>query len=178
MNLYLNWTYDEHALYAHNNTIAKARLYCMHSHNCKYLRIIRELSQGDTASCATQEATNLDGTAFFGPSCLTSAFANERRSSAKFSQLCVWRHHPYSHKNRTCNCLCTCNAWTDTLAKEGLWLANPSAVSRLPVRPYFLATTIVDSRGTQCFKLVTMPTAKICTRFAQSNVNIAIAKAP
>ena len=33
---------------------------------------------------ATQEATNLDGTAFFGPLCLTSAFANERRSSAVY----------------------------------------------------------------------------------------------
>ena len=32
--------------------------------------LIRELSQGDAASCATQEATNLDGTAFFGPLCL------------------------------------------------------------------------------------------------------------
>ena len=96
---------------------------------------IRELSQGNAASCATQEATNLDGTAFFGPLCLTSAFANERRSSAEYSQLCVWRHHPYSHKNRMCNCVCTCNAWTDTLAKEGLWLANPSAASGLPVRP-------------------------------------------
>ena len=64
----------------------------------------RELSQGDAASCATQEgeATNLDGTAFFGPLCFPSAFANERRSSAEFSQLCVWRHHPYSHKNHTC----------------------------------------------------------------------------
>ena len=36
--------------------------------------VIRELSQGDAASCATQEANNLDGTAFFGPLCLTSAF--------------------------------------------------------------------------------------------------------
>ena len=27
----------------------------------------RELSQGDAASCVTQEATNFDGTAFFGP---------------------------------------------------------------------------------------------------------------
>ena len=26
-------------------------------------------------------------------------------------------------------CLCACIAWTDTLAKEGLWLANPSAAS-------------------------------------------------
>ena len=50
---------------------------------------IRELSQGDAASCAMQEATNLDGTAFFGPLCLTSAFANERCSPAEFSQLCV-----------------------------------------------------------------------------------------
>ena len=82
----------------------------------------RALLQGDAASCAMQEATNLDGTAFFGPLCLTSAFANERRSS---------------HKNHMCNCLCTCNAWTDTLAKEGLWLANPSAAAGLPVPPYF-----------------------------------------
>ena len=77
----------------------------------------RELSQGDAASCATQEATNLDGTAFFGPLCLTSAFANERRSSAEFSQLCVYdvtiafqyctTNMANLHKNRTCNCLCT-----------------------------------------------------------------------
>ena len=46
--------------------------------------INRELSQGDAASCATQEATNLDGTAFSVPLCLTSAFANERCSSAVY----------------------------------------------------------------------------------------------
>ena len=49
----------------------------------------RELSQGDAASCATQEATNLDGTAFFGPLCLTSAFANERCSSAVYCRVHV-----------------------------------------------------------------------------------------
>ena len=42
----------------------------------------------------------------------------------------------------------------------------------------FLPTTVVDSRGTQGFKLVTMPNAEICTRHAQSNVGVAIAKAP
>ena len=31
-----------------------------------HMRAMRELSQGDAASCATQEATNLNGTAFFG----------------------------------------------------------------------------------------------------------------
>ena len=39
------------------------------------------------ASCATQEATN--GTAFFGPLCLTSAFANERRSSTVYCRVHV-----------------------------------------------------------------------------------------
>ena len=29
---------------------------------------------------------------------MQARFANARRSSAEFSQLCVWRHHPYSPK--------------------------------------------------------------------------------
>ena len=37
-------------------------------------------------------------------------------------------------------------------------------------------TTLIE--GTHGFKLVTMPTAEICTRHAQSNVGVAIAKAP
>ena len=51
---------------------------------------ISELSQGDAASCATQEATNLDGTALFGPLCITSAFANERRRLAVYNCVCTW----------------------------------------------------------------------------------------
>ena len=112
--------------------------------SCEYTR---ELSQGDAASCATQEATNLDGTAFFGP-CDLQALSQLSRV------LFVYMH-----------------AWTNILAREGLWLANPSAIS---------AITILDSKGMHGFKLVyvTMPTAKICPRHTQSNVGVAIAKAP
>ena len=57
--------------------------------------MIRELSQGDAASCATQEATNLDGTAFFRAVVPYKRFANERRRSAELVEYAstVWDPH-------------------------------------------------------------------------------------
>ena len=124
----------------------------------------RELSQGD----ATQEATNLDGTAFFGPLCLTSAFANERRSSAETARVivCVHAMHERIPSPRKVS------DWLILQLRRGF------PVHRNNSTTLFLASTVVDSRGTLGFKLVTMPTAEICTRHAQSNVDVAIAKAP
>ena len=111
---------------------------------------IRELSQGDAASCATQEATNLDGTAFFGPLRLTSAFANERRSSAVY--WCVYVMHER---------IPSPGKVSDWLILQLRWTSRTTLV---------FAITVLDSKGTHGFKLVTRPIAEICTRHAQSNV--------
>ena len=48
---------------------------------------IRKLSQGDAASCATQEATNPDGAAFFGPLCPNSMVVPYKRFRKWVTQL-------------------------------------------------------------------------------------------
>ena len=111
---------------------------------------IRELSQGDAASCATQEATNLDGTAFIdiGPLWLTSAFANERRSSAVY-------------------CLCTCmHVRIPSPGKVSDWLILQ--LRRTSRTTLISAITVLDSKGTHGFKLVT----KQLPKFAHDTHNL------
>ena len=107
-------------------------------HACNHSSLNRELSQGDAASCAMQEATNLDGTAFFGR-CALQALSQMSDAAQPNFPSCAYDVTVHTlTKNRTCyNYLCTCNAWMDTLAKEGLWLANPSAASGFQYDPYF-----------------------------------------
>ena len=63
------------------------------------------------------------------------------------------------------------HAWTDTLAREGLWLANHSAASDFQ-DDLILPITILNSKGTHGFKLITVPTAEICSRHADSTHNL------
>ena len=109
---------------------------------------IKELSQGDAASCATQEATNLDGTAFFGPLCRTSAFANERRSSAEFSQLCVYdvTIHTLTKTARVIVCVHVMHERIPSPRKVSDWLILQLRRAGLPVRPYTLLKSDVTRR--------------------------------
>ena len=111
----------------------------------------RELLQGDAASYVTQEATNLEGTAFFGPLWLTSAFANERRSLAVY-------------------CLCKCiHERIPSPGKVSDWLTLQ--LRRTSRTTLISAITVLDSKGTHGFKLVTMQLPK----FAHDTHNITLA---
>ena len=115
----------------------------------------RELLQGDAASCATHEATNLDGTAFFGPLCLTSAFAMSDAAQPNFSS-CALRSaydvtiHTLTKTARVIVCvqMYIMHERIPSPRKVSDWLIlQASAASGLPVRPYFWRLPLCGFEG-------------------------------